>query len=191
MKKIYLVSAQTVKENTPMNTNVDDGLINTAIIDAQTINIQQACGTILYKKILSLVEDGSISNEENEKYKNLLDEYIQPAIISWTYVYSIPSIHTKVMNVGVVQQSSENSNSADLKNTQFILDDARNRAQYYTELLTRYLIANCKELFPEYLENKKFDETRPTLHQYTSGLVLDDIYPNQFHYNTFPTYLVK
>jgi hypothetical protein len=108
MKKIYLVSAQTVKENTPMNTNVDDGLINTAIIDAQTINIQQACGTILYKKILSLVEDGSISNEENEKYKNLLDEYIQPAIISWTYVYSIPSIHTKVMNVGVVQQSSEN-----------------------------------------------------------------------------------
>lgn len=191
MKKIYLVSAQIVKENTPMNSNIDDALINTAIYDAQQINIQQACGTILYKKILSLVENGTISDPENEKYKNLLDEYIQPAVISWSYVYTIPTLHTKAMNVGVVQQNSDNSSSADIKNTQFILDDARNKAQYYSELLTRYLITNCKEMFPEYLENKKFDETRPTIHQYTSGLVLDDIYPNQLHYNTFPTYFVK
>lgn len=189
MKKIYLVSAQIVKENTPMNSNIDDALINTAIYDAQQINIQQACGTILYKKILSLVENGTISDPENEKYKNLLDEYIQPAVISWTYVYTIPTLHTKAMNVGVVQQNSDNSSSADIKNTQFILDDARNKAQYYSELLTRYLITNCKEMFPEYLENKKFDETRPTIHQYTSGLVLDDIYPNKPHYNIFPTYI--
>lgn len=189
MKKIYLVPAQAVKDNTPMNTNVDDSLINTAIIDAQQINIQQCLGTVLYKKILTLVEDGTISASENEAYKTLLDDYIQPAIVAWSYVYAIPTIHTKIMNVGVVNQSSENSNSADLKSTEFVLNDARNKAEFYSELLTRFLITNCKEHYPEYLQNKKFDEQRPTLHQYTCGIVLDDIYPNQFHYNTYPTYL--
>ena len=189
MKRIYLVSTQAVKDNTPMNTNVDDALLNTAIFDAQQINVQQCCGTVLYKKILSLVNDGSISDPDNERYKTLLDDYIQPVVINWAYVYSIPTIHTKVMNVGVVNQSSENSNSADLKATQFILDDAKNRAEYYSQMLTHYLIANSNDLFPEFLQNKKFDEQRPTLHQFTSGLVLSDYYPDEFHYNIFPFYL--
>lgn len=189
IKKIYLVSVNMVKDNTPINSNVDDNLITTAIFDAQQINVQQICGTKLYKKILALVDSDEIQLPENSRYKTLLDEYIQPVVISWAYVYSIPVIHTKVMNVGVVNQNSDNSISADIKETQFLLDDARNKAQFYSDMMTRFLIANTKELYPEYLENKRIDETKPTIHQYTNGLVLDDIYPNRPHYNIFPVYL--
>ena len=69
MNTIYLISTQFLKENTPINDNVADYLLNAAIRDAQTINLQQVTGTKLYKKVLNLVENGTISDEINAKYK--------------------------------------------------------------------------------------------------------------------------
>ena len=189
MKTIYLISTQMFKENLSVNDNVADYLINSAIRDAQTINLQQVCGTVLYRKILGLVENGTIADPSNEDYKLLLDEYIQPMVLTYAYVYALPNIRYKVMNVGVVNQSSDNSNPTDLKELQFIIDEAKNKAEYYATLLSDYLRAN-KDKYPELYGNKKFDEKRPTIHQYTSGLVLSDCYPDQLHYSTWPSYIL-
>ncbi|MBQ2174993.1 MAG: hypothetical protein II453_08005, partial [Alphaproteobacteria bacterium] len=83
MKTIYLISTQMFKENLSVNDNVADYLINSAIRDAQTINLQQVCGTVLYRKILGLVENGTIADPSNEDYKLLLDEYIQPMVLTY------------------------------------------------------------------------------------------------------------
>lgn len=190
MNTIYLISTDTLKQNTPINDNVADYLLNAAIRDAQTINLQQTTGTCLYKKILQLVADNTIEAPENEKYKTLLDEYIQPLVINYALVYAIPAIRFKLMNVGVVSQSSENSQPTSLQEMQYVADEARNKAEYYATLLSNFLKANFK-VYPEYLANKAIDEKRPTCTQYTSGLVLSDVYPDEWHYNTFPTYLIK
>lgn len=190
MNAIYLISTDFLKKNTPINDNVADFLLNRAILDAQNINLQQVLGTVLFRKILALVGDGSISNPENVKYKNLLDDYIQPLVLSFAFVYAIPSIRFKVMNVGVVSQSSDNSNPTDTKELQMVIDDARNKAEYYATILSDYLKANIKD-FPELLQNKEIDEKRPMINQYTCGLVLSDFYPDWWHYNTFPTYLIR
>lgn len=188
MKTIYLISTKDLKDNTPINDNTADYLLNTAIRDAQAINLQQITGTVLYKKILQLVNDDTIGNPENAKYKSLLDDYIQPLIINYAFVYAIPAIRFKFMNVGVVSQSSDNSTPTDTKELQMVLDDARNKAEYYATILSDYLKAHTKD-YPEFLQNKEYDEKRPMINQYTSGLVLSDVYPDQFHYNTFPSYL--
>lgn len=190
MNTIYLISTQFLKENTSINDNVADYLLNAAIRDAQTINLQQTTGTKLYKKILSLVADGTISDPENEPYKTLLDDYIQPLVLNWAFVYAIPQIRYKIMNVGVVNQSGDNSTPTDTKEMQFVIDEARNKAEYYSTILSDFLKANFKT-YPEYLQNTEWDEKRPFFNQYTSGLVLSDIYPDEWHYNTFPTYLIK
>lgn len=188
MNTVYLISTKLLKENTPVNDNVDDHLLNAAIRDAQTINLQQVTGTKLYKKLLALVQDGSISESGNAKYKELLDDYVQPLVMAYAYVYAIPAVRYKVMNVGVVSQSSDNSTPTDTRELQMILNDARDKAEFYATLLSDHLKANIK-VYPEYLENKEIDEKRPMLNQYTSGLVLSDVYPDQRHYNDFPCYL--
>lgn len=188
MDTVYLISTDYIKKNTPVNDNVADYLLNAAIRDAQTINLQQVAGTKLYKKIIGLVGDGSISAPENAKYKELLDDYMVPLVLAYSYVYLIPAVRYKIMNVGVVSQSSDNSNPTDTRELQFILDDARNKAEFYATLLSDHLRANHKD-FPEYFANKGIDEKRPMLNQYTSGLVLSDVYPDQMHYNHFPCYL--
>ena len=190
MNTIYLISTQFLKENTPINDNVADYLLNAAIRDAQTINLQQVTGTKLYRKVLDLVGNGTISDEINAKYKDLLDEFIQPLVLYYAYLYAIPSIRYKAMNVGVVSQSGDNSTPTDTREMQLIMDDVRNKAEYYATLLSNHLKANHKE-YPEYFENRGWDEKRPQMHQYTSGLVLSDIYPDELHYNHFPTYLKK
>lgn len=177
-----------MKQNTPINDNVADYLLNTAIRDAQTINLQQVTGTKLYKKVLELVKSNGINKQAFKDYKYLLDEYIQPLVLNYAYVYAIPAIRYKVMNVGVVSQSSDSSNPVDIKELQIVIDDAKNKAEYYATLLSDYLKANIK-LYPEYLDNKAIDEKRPMINQYTSGLVLSDFYPDQLHYSTFPSYL--
>lgn len=190
MQTIYLISTNTLKQNTPINDNVADYLLNAAIRDAQTINLQQTTGTRLYKKILQLVADNTIKTPENEAYKTLLDDYIQPLVLNYALVYAIPAIRFKLMNVGVVSQSSENSTPTSLQEMQYVVDDARNKAEYYATLLSDYLKANYKT-YPEYYANKAIDEKRPTCTQYTSGLVLSDVYPDEPHYNHYPTYLIK
>lgn len=190
METIYLISTKFLKENTPINDNVADYLLNSSIRDAQTINLQQTLGTKLYKKVLDLVKNGTISDESNAKYKVLLDEYIQPMVLQWAFVHCLPKIRYKMMNVGVVSQSADNSNPVDFKELQYLIDEARNNAEYYSNLVTEYLWQNHKD-YPEYLDNKHIDEKRPQIHQYTCGVVLSDIYPDEFPYNTFPTYLTK
>lgn len=190
MNTIYLISTQFLKENTPINDNVADYLLNNAIRDAQTINLQQVTGTKLYRKILELVANGTINDAENEKYKILLDDYAQPLILNYAFMYAIPQIRYKVMNVGVVNQSSDNSTPTDARDLQLVIDDARNKAEYYADILGDFLRANFKD-YPEYLDNKKLDEKRPQMHQFTCGMVLSDIYPDEQHYNNFPTYLKK
>lgn len=184
---IYLISTEYLKQNTPINENTADYLLNAAIRDAQTINLQIVLGTVLYRKIMSMVGDGSISDGANADYKVLLDYYIRPLVLAYAYMYAIPAIRYKVMNVGVVSQSSDSSTPVDTKELKFILDSARDKAEYYATLLSDYIKANIR-LFPEYTQNRAVDEKRPMLNQYTSGLVLSDVYPDQFHYNDFPVY---
>lgn len=190
MNAIYLISTDFLKKNTPINDNVGDFLLNRAILDAQNINLQQVLGTVLFRKIISMVADGTIGNEENNKYKTLLDDYCQPLVLTYAFVYAIPSIRFKLMNVGVVNQSSDNSTPTDTKELQLVIDDAKNKAEYYATLLSDYLKAHLKD-FPELTQNKELDEKRPLINQYTCGLVLSDFYPDWWHYNTFPTYLIR
>lgn len=187
MNTIYLISTDFLKQNTPLNDNVADYLLNSAIRDAQTINLQQTMGTKLYRKVLDLVGNGTIRDEINAKYKYLLDEYIMPMLLQWSVVYALPQIRYKAMNIGVVSQSSDSSNPVDFKELQYLIEDARHKGEYYSTLLTEYLWQNHKD-FPEYLDNKAIDEKRPQIHQYTCGVVLSDIYPDEFHYNDFPIY---
>lgn len=172
MNKIYFVTTKLLKESTTINDNVDDYLLNNSIWEAQEINVQNACGTVLYRKINDLISTGDISLPANAQYKSLLDVYIQPVVIYWAWAYIIPMVHYKIMNKGVQNQNSDNSTSTAINEMQYLKDEVRNKADFFTERLCDYLLAN-KHLFPEYTRNHKIDELHPDGNAYFSGVQFD------------------
>lgn len=170
MKAVYLISAKLLKQYTSINDNTENYLLNNCILDAQTINVQQATGTKLYNKIIDLVESGAIEDACNINYKTLLDNYIQPVVIQYAYMYCLPEVAFKVMNKGLQSQNSDNSNSVGLDELQYKEQGIRNKAEFYLNLLIDHLNEH-KSDYPELLEN--CNGIQPSKSAFTCGLVLD------------------
>ena len=63
-----------------IDDNIDPNLINTYIIKAQDINIQQAIGNSLYVKLMADVAANTLTGY----YKTLVDSFIMRAQLDWT-----------------------------------------------------------------------------------------------------------
>lgn len=149
MTRVFLISEAILKKNSVINNNVDTMYILPAIEYAQDAGLQPLIGTKLYNKLMDLVEDGSITGSTNEDYKYILDEYIIPYLTNKvTAEIQIP-LSFKLRNQGVVQQTSDNSYVPSIKDTQYIIQNYENKANFYGNRLTDYLRANRMK-YPEY-----------------------------------------
>lgn len=171
--KVYFVSETYVKNNTPINLNVEQQLINLAIYDAQVLHVQMVLGSNLYKKLETLISTGDISDPANVNYKTLLDDYVQPAVAQWALAECIPYIRYKIMNKSVSGQNSDNSTPIDLEELKYLQASLSNKAEFYTQRVADYVMANMT-LFPEYSTADSIDDILPETNAYFSGMQLDD-----------------
>jgi hypothetical protein len=147
---VLLISEQKLIDNTAINgTNVDTSELRFAIMQAQTIFIQESLGTNLYNKVLQIVDNGTISSPSNNNYKVLLDSFIQPTLIQYAYYLALDNIFVKWSAVGLMQNRTEQGGSIDLKTLQYLKNNAKNNAEFNDNLLRRQLIWN-NSLYPEY-----------------------------------------
>lgn len=102
MTNILLISEDYVKSNSNIDDNLWSKMLVPAIREAQEMGLQPILGTSLYKKILDMVETGSVKETANSAYKNLLDVYVQPFLLYQVMVNVIPIIGTKLSNMGVI-----------------------------------------------------------------------------------------
>lgn len=152
MYNVLLISEQKLIDNTAMNgSNVDKSELRFCIQQAQTIYLQESLGTHLFDKMLELVETGDISLSGNSNYKTLLDNFIQPMLISFAYFIGLDNFFMKWVSIGLVSNRSEQGNSIDLKTLQYMKTQAKDRGEFNDNLLRRQLVFNS-QLYPEYLQ---------------------------------------
>lgn len=169
MARVLLISENTLKKNSVINNNVDSMYILPAIEYAQDAGLQPLLGTVLYNKVMDLVEDGSISGETSYKY--LLDEYITPYLINKvTADIQIP-IAYKLRNQGVVQSTSDNTYVPSLKDLQYVVQNYENKATFYANRLSDYLIAN-HTTFQEYCKINSVADMHSNKDSYKTGIYL-------------------
>jgi hypothetical protein len=150
MNKVLLISEDTLKTYTAINDNVQSDELRFCILQAQAIFIQESLGTNLYDKMLDLVETGDIQLSGNTKYKLLLDRYIQPTLITYSYYLGMTNFYVKWVSVGLVKNSSEQGTSIDHRTFQYLKSDAKQQSEFNDNLLRRHLIFNTG-LYPEYV----------------------------------------
>lgn len=151
MARVLFISEEKLKAQTAVNEQVDPRELRTAIQTAQDINVQNTLGQRLYDQIQDQIIDGSINDPSpfNVANKFLLNEYIQPLTIHYAYFYALDNFMVKFMAVGLVQNRSESGNPPDLKTFEYLKNNARDTAQWYDNLIRKYLCAN-QDLYPQY-----------------------------------------
>jgi hypothetical protein len=146
---VLLISEDKLKANTPINENVDTQELRFSIQQAQQIFIQESLGTNLYEYILKLVNDGDISLPQYIKYKELLNNFIQPTLISYSYYLALDNFYIKFVNIGLQQNRSEQGNPVTIKDLIYLKNNARDNAQFNDNLLRRHLVFNNQD-YPQY-----------------------------------------
>lgn len=180
------LSEATLKQESILQDNVDMKVVTPTIYDVQNYFILPILGTSLYKDISSEIESGTVS----QKYKDLLDLYIQPTMI-WYCRMELPlNINYKYFNKAVGVQNADNMNPASMDEIQMLMDRAKNKAEWYAERLTKFLLAN-QTTYPLYLTqtNVDIDTIFANRTNYTSGMVIggSDCCRGSYNFQNIPT----
>lgn len=172
---ILLVSPAELKQESLINQNVEEKVLNVIIQTAQEIYLCKIIGTPLYRRLQELVynklheDDGNegdkIDGQGFETYNELLENYVKPylkykAVEQFTVENSF-----KMRNVGVVRNADTNVSYVDLDSIRFLQHHYNTYVAEYEDRLSKFICAN-KEMLPEvtaeiasYLEPAQVGET--------------------------------
>lgn len=178
---VLLISEQKLKSQSPIDPNVDSDELRYGIQQAQNIFIQETLGTNFYEQILNQVESGDINLPANIYNKELLDNFIQPTLVAYSYYLILDNQFVKLVNVGLQQFRSEQSQPIGIKEFTYLKDSAKERAQFLDNLMRRHLVfenwkypeytrvLNNGQLIPEFGSPFKTSITLPTSRRWTAG----------------------
>ena len=161
MTTTLFISENLIRTYGGLETNLDTAFINNAIREAQDIKIQNMTGTLLYNKLIALIDGNTIDDSANVYYKTLLNDYIQNALIYASVYFIYDDIFIRPRNNGLLQATGgENSETVDRSLYNVKKQTAENKYKFYANLMTDYLIEE-EANFPELTQNTKLYELNP------------------------------
>jgi hypothetical protein len=177
MTTTFFISETKLRIFTDVTENLDTEFIKNAVREAQDIEISRIIGTKLYDKLIADINAGTLSGE----YKTLMDDYIQDALLYWAYYYSLDAIYLKPRNSGlVIGNGGENSNSVDRDLYNVKRQNVKNKAEWYSNKLSEYILEKGSGVFPELGQSTELYESTPDYStQYKSPIVMGDNYLQQ------------
>jgi hypothetical protein len=152
MATALFISRTDLVKNSIIDGNTDTDKFIQFIRIAQEIDIQNYLGTDLYNKISADIIAGTLTGD----YLNLVNDYVQPMLIWWAQVNYLPYAAYQIKNGGVFKHTSENAESVSKNEVDYLVEKARNTAEYYTRRFVDYMSFNSST-FPEYNSNSDSD----------------------------------
>ena len=158
-------------KNSILDGNVDTDKFIQFIKVAQQIDIQNLLGTDLYNKISADITSGASGGTGlTGNYLNLVNNYIQPTLIWFAQMNYIPFAAYSITNKGVLKGTSEQSETVNKNEVDYLVAKAREYANYYSTRLVDHLVFNS-DLFPEY-NTSSDDDISPDTDTTFKGIVL-------------------
>jgi|TARA_R100000773_G_C4168185_1_gene83032 hypothetical protein len=174
------ISATRIKKDTALGGSVDDNIIMPYILLAQDMFILPVLGTDLDAKLKSDIQGGSLTGA----YKTLVETYIQPALVQFSFAELAPFLRLRfVNNAIVIMGATDQSDSASYEDIKPLMDRAKDAAEFYRQRLIDY-IRNNTSSFPEYSSNTGAD-LDPTTRNYYAGMNLDINVPRSNRLKSF------
>tara|TARA_B100000989_G_scaffold150098_1_gene111912 strand:- start:25 stop:540 length:516 start_codon:yes stop_codon:yes gene_type:complete len=157
MATALFINRTDLIKNSILDGNVDTDKFIQFIKVAQQIDIQNLLGTDLYNRISADITSGASGGTGlTGNYLTLVNTYVQPTLIWFAQMNYIPFAAYSIKNGGVFKGSSETAETVNKNEVDYLVDKAREYANYYSTRLVDYLQFNT-DLFPEYSSNADND----------------------------------
>lgn len=152
MASIQFISPQYIKDNSIVEDNVNEKIIDPVIEQVQEITIHPYLGSNLYD---ALQTEASNSNLTGNR-KKLVDEYIIPILLNSSVDQLIPTLNYKFTNRSIEKQAGDNSQSANKEELEYLRTTYRSVANTYIVRMQDFIADNIGD-FPEYNDNTTED----------------------------------
>ena len=174
------ISSTRLKKDSALGGSVSDDLIMPYILLAQDMHILPILGTDLDAKLKSDIQAGSLTGV----YKTLVETYLQPALVQFSFTQLVPYLRLRfVNNAVVVMGATDQSSSATYDDLKPVMDTATDAAEFYRQRMIDYLRNNTSS-FPEYSSNTGAD-LDPTTNNYFAGINLEPTAPRSNRVKSF------
>jgi hypothetical protein len=167
---VLWITEDYVKDNSILNENVDWRLAQPILILVQDQYIHPILGTALFDEIADEIYAGSVSTNN----QTLLDRYIRKVIMWYLMSELVPILKYRMRNKGVMTSNSENSQPASLEEIQKIQNDFKNKAEWYSEMCTKFLRENSSTYTNYFANTVNSDDLVPNGQNFTTTIYLDD-----------------
>lgn len=176
-QNVILISESYIKEYTFIDNNVDYKLLKPIIMLAQKLHIETLTGSTLYADLMSQL----IANNVTPHYQDLLDNFLQEALIWWSMAEAVFPLSYKFTNKNIVQKNSDNSQIVGKLDLNQLKADFVAKAEYYSERATKHLRGN-PTWYPLYFQMgvNSIETIRPFGTNYMTGMFLGNTFPLGF-----------
>ena len=158
--KALFISSTELKKKSFIDGSVDSNKLLQYIELAQDVHIQNYLGGRLYKKIESLIVDGTISDAGNSIYKDLLDDYIKPMHIWYSQAVYVPYSSFQIDNGGLFKHTSENAETVQREDLDYLTRKSLANAEFYAKRFLDYMCEYGND-FPEYCTTSSDENMSP------------------------------
>ncbi len=140
MKKIQFLSVQDLKENSVIQYNVDEKILNQCIVEFQDLELSQILGKTTYKRLSNvLVSGATISGYTYSDDDALMFETIKPVMVYGSLLYSLSPLHFKVSNKGVQKITDANAQTGESRDIETLKNNYSTKLEGYKKLLIEHL----------------------------------------------------
>lgn len=157
------IQKKDLKKFSILDGNIDSDRLMHCCKIAHDIHLQNYLGTDLFERL----QAGITAEDLNADETGLLDNYVKDMAVMWTIVEVLDELPYQITSKGVYKHISENAESVDIDELEFLQQKYRDKAQYYTQRLIRYM-DNNSDLFPEYSSNED-EDINPSQNTYFHG----------------------
>lgn len=165
---ILFINETLIKSRTAISDAIDGKQIKPVIKLAQDKFILPALGSTFYNRLQIGIENDNLSMDE----KSLLDNYITDALVWFTIAEMVVSTSFQFFSKGVMQKTSEESNSPSKGQLELLERKYMSNGEFYKQRLIDYLRENST-MFDEYLQiGGGYDVIAPQIQAYTSPIYL-------------------
>ena len=151
MAYALFIDRNAIIKNTPLQGAIDADALLPFVRTAQDKYLKNLLGTVLFGYIQAQIVAGTVDTL-SVYYKDLIDDHIKNTLIWYSAVEYLPFSSIQFKSNGAVKQTSEQGTAPAKSEIDYLLNKAKDNAEYYALRLQNYLIAYSAQI-PQYLQS--------------------------------------
>jgi hypothetical protein len=151
MSYALFISRNDIIKQTPLQGSIDADRLLPFVRTAQDKYMLNLLGTVLFNYLQLQIQAGTIDSLD-AYYQTLINDHIKPTLIWYSVIEYLPFSNVQFKSEGAVKHKSEQSDSVDKNQVDYLLQKAMNSADFYATRTQNYLIAYSNRI-PQYLQS--------------------------------------